>query len=433
MTRGRLVLPGTRRVCLLPGLVAVMGLTVWIGLSVSPALAQSHAPPSGLPPPATQAASGSASSAAIPQPVSPMQWASQQAEGMSQSQIEQSWTQLVTQYGGYIPATEGTSWVSMFLPGHPGLSVMGVAQGLLRYLLQVLLDNGRLLGSILILTVLAAVLEAMQTAFSSPLVSKTAFFLVYLVLIVMAISSFHAATAFAGSAINDMTGLMYGSLPVVLALITASGGLTSAAAFHPLIVFMVNAMGVLVHNWVFPMIFFSAVLSLVSVISERFRVSELADFMRTVTLAVLGIGMSAFLGVLTVQGTLTSVADGVTLRSAKFVASAFIPVIGSALKDASESILGASLLIKNATGLASAVLLLLICAYPALKIIGLSLIYRGAAALLQPLGDTPVIAALGVVGKSLTLVFAALAAVGLMFFFSLVITVAATNVTAFVR
>lgn len=397
-------------------------LTLW----PCTALAQSHAPPSGLPPPASTQISS------VAQP-GPSALAQQEIQSDPPSQIDQAWNQLNAQYGGYLPGSEGSSWISLFLPGHQGISWSQLAQGLLRYLLQAVSDDGRLLGSLLVLTVLAAVLEAMQSAFSSPLVSKTAFFVVYLVLIVMAVSSFHTAVTFASSAIADMTGLMYGSLPVVLALVTASGGLTSGAAFHPLIVFMVNAMGVVVHSWVFPMIFFSTVLSLVSVISERFKVSELADFMRTLTLAVLGISMSAFLGVLTVQGTLTSVADGVTLRSAKFVASAFVPVIGSALKDASESIAGASLIVKNATGFAGAILLLVICAFPALKIIALSLIYRGAAAILQPLGNTPVIAALAVIAKSLTLVFAALVAIGLMFFFSLVITVAATNITAFVR
>ena len=88
---------------------------------------------------------------------------------------------------------------------------------------------------------------------------------------------------------------------------------------------------------------------------------------------------------------------------------------------------------KNATGIAGAVLVLLICAFPALKILALSLVYNSAAAVMQPLGDTPVIALLGIIGKSLTLVFASLSAVGIMFFFTIVIMLATTNLSAFVR
>ena len=376
---------------------------------------------------------GSVASSSVAAVPSPLQRETSQYQAISGNAIEKAWNNLDTTYGGYVPASPEGQFVPAFFPGNQGLPFDKLAQGLVRYFFNVLWENARLLGVIIILTVLSAILETVQTAFASQLVSKVAFWVVHLVLIVLAISSFREATQYAGGAIDTMTAVMFGSLPVVLALITASGGLTSAAAFHPLIVFIVNAMGLVVHSWVFPMIFFSAVLTIVSAVSGRYRVTELAGFIRNVTLAVLGIGMSSFLGIMSVQGSLASIADGVTLRSAKFVASTFVPVIGKALSDASESIAGASLIVKNATGVASAVVLLLICAFPALKILALSVVYSGSAAILQPLGDSPVITSLATVGKSLVLVFAALAAVGMMFFFSMVIAVATTNLSAFVR
>ncbi|PWI58792.1 stage III sporulation protein AE [Sulfoacidibacillus thermotolerans] len=382
-------------------------------------------------------ASGSIPTVSGPPPPSasatPLQSATAQYQSVSQNAIEQAWNQLDTKYNGYIPTTSEGQLVPAFFPGNPSFHYRDLLQGLLRYLVNALLENLRLLGVLLILTVLASVLETVQSAFASQVAAKVGFWAVQLVLIVLAVSSFHDATQFASGAIDTMTAFMYGSLPVLLALIAASGGLTSAAAFHPMIVFIVNAMGLIVHNWVFPLIFFSAVLTIVSTISDRYKVTALAGFIKNVALAVLGLGMSAFLGIMSVQGSLTSISDGVALRSAKYVASNLVPVIGKALSDASESIAGASLIVKNATGMASAVLLLLICAFPALKILALSIVYNGSAALLQPLGDSPVIATLSTIGKSLGLVFAAVAAVGIMFFFSIVIAIAATNLTAFVR
>ncbi len=382
---------------------------------------------SGLPPPVVTTTSGNTS------PLTPLQSATKQYQSVSQNTIEQAWNQLDTQYGGYIPATSEGQFVPSFFPGNVPFHYRHLLQGLVRYLLNALWGNVRLLGIIMILTVLAAILETVQSAFASQMVAKVAFWVTQLVLIVLAVSSFHDATQFANGAIDTMTAFMYGSLPVVLALIAASGGLTSAAVFHPLIVFIVNAMGLIVHNWVLPLIFFSAVLTIASTLSDRYKVTALAGFIKTVALAVLGLGMSAFLGIMSVQGSLASISDGVALRSVKYVASNLVPVIGKALSDASESIAGASLIVKNATGMASAVLLLLICAFPALKILALSIVYNVSAALLQPLGDSPVISTLSTIGKSLGLVFAAVAAVGMMFFFAIVIAVAATNLTAFVR
>lgn len=60
--------------------------------------------------------------------------------------------------------------------------------------------------------------------------------------------------------------------------------------------------------------------------------------------------------------------------------------------------------------------MLLIVAFPALKILMIAFIYKFAAAILQPLGGGPVIACLDVISKSVVYIFAALAIVSLMFF-----------------
>ena len=365
--------------------------------------------------------------------LSPIQMATNQYQSISQNGIEQAWQQLANQYGGFLPSTPDGKWVPSFFPGKNGFSIGKMLIGLLHFFFGVLMDNGRLLGAVLLLTVLASILETIQTAFASQMVSKTAFFMVYLVISVLAVSSFHSATSYASGAMGNMTGMMMGSMPVFLALVTASGGLTSAAAFHPLIIFIVNLTSYVIDHLVFPLIFFTTVLLMVSQISSQYKLTQLAGLIRTVLLTVLGLGMTAFLGVMSVQGSLSGLADGVTLKSAKFIASNLIPVVGKAVSDATESIAGATLLMKNATGIAGAVLVLLICAFPALKILALSMIYNGAAAVMQPLGDTPVISLLGIIGKSLTLVFASLSAVGIMFFFTIVIMLATTNLSAFVR
>ncbi len=403
-------------------LVLLGFLTLWFVCPVAAFAAVQQTTPGGMT--VTQA---------LNQGVSAEQAAAREYQSISQNGIEQAWEKLVNDYGGYVPSVPDGNWVPSFLPGHQGVSLRSLGLGLLRFFFAVLMDNGRLLGAILLLTVLAAVLETVQTAFASQVVSQTAFFVVYLVISVLAVSSFHSATAYATGAMDNMEGLMLGSMPVFLALITASGGLTSAAAFHPLIVFIVNLTGFVVDHLVFPLIFFSTVLLMVSQVSRQYKLTQLAGLIRTVLLTVLGLGMTAFLGVMSVQGALSGLADGVALKSAKYVASNLIPIVGKAVSDATESIAGATLLMKNATGIAGAVLVLLLCAFPALKILALSLVYNGAAAVMQPLGDTPVIGLLGIIGKSLTLVFASLSAVGIMFFFAIVIALSTTNISAFVR
>jgi stage III sporulation protein AE len=148
---------------------------------------------------------------------------------------------------------------------------------------------------------------------------------------------------------------------------------------------------------------------------------------------MLGVVVTVFLGVISVQGGTGAVTDGVTLRTAKFITGNFVPVVGRMFSDASDTVIGASLLVKNAVGLAGVVMIVFLCAFPALKILTLALIYQVAGAVMQPLGANPIVNCLQTIGKSLIYIFAALAAVGLMFFLAITIIITAANLTVMMR
>ena len=80
--------------------------------------------------------------------------------------------------------------------------------------------------------------------------------------------------------------------------------------------------------------------------------------------------------------------DGVTIRAAKYVTGNFVPVVGKMFADATDTVISASLLVKNSIGLAGVIIILFLCAFPAIKILTLALIYNIAAAVMQPL-ETP--------------------------------------------
>ena len=96
------------------------------------------------------------------------------------------------------------------------------------------------------------------------------------------------------------------------------------------------------------------------------------------------------------------------MRTAKFVTGNFVPVIGRTFSDAADTVMSASMLVKNAIGLAASLFILFLCAFPAVKIMTLALIYNVSAAVMQPLGDSPIVGCLQTIGKTLIYVFAAL-------------------------
>ncbi|GKU79657.1 stage III sporulation protein AE [Paenibacillus sp. L3-i20] len=356
----------------------------------------------------------------------------EQLGGLGTEPVEHYWNKLRSDYGGYFPDQGVPSFGEMLMPGG-GMNLLDVFQGLLKYLWHEVLYNGKLLVTIIMLTVFSMVLETLQNAFERNTISKVAYSITYMVLVIIAVNSFHVAIGYAREAIENMITFMLAMVPLLLTLLASMGSLITVSVLHPLIIFMIHVVGTVIYTIVFPLLFFSAVLHIASALSEKFKVTQLANLLRTIAVGLLGVLLTIFLGVISVQGATGAVTDGVTLRTAKFVTGNFVPVVGRMFSDAADTVISASMLAKNAIGLAGVIILLFLSAFPALKILTLALIYNISAAIMQPLGDSPIVGCLQTIGKTMIYVFAALAAVSLMFFLAVTIILTAGNAAIMVR
>ncbi|MGV3487617.1 MAG: stage III sporulation protein AE [Tuberibacillus sp.] len=360
------------------------------------------------------------------------QWTDEQLSGLDFSEVNKYWEKIVTEYDGFLPEIQNADFKEFLKSDKQGLFQKWLT-GILKYLFHELLVNGKLLGTLILLTVFSMVLQAIQNAFEYKTVSKIAYSVIYLVLIIIALNSFRVAIQYTTEAINDMSHFLLALMPMILALMASTGNITAVAFFHPIIVFLINVSGWLIAGMVLPFLFLSALLNIVSTLTEHYKVTQLANLLRNIAIGTLAIFFAIFLGVMSVQGMTTSIADGVVVKTAKFITGNFVPVVGRMFTDATDTVLNASVLVKNTVGIAGLVILILIAAFPALKVFALALIYNLASAILQPLGGGPVIECLNILGKSLIFIFAALGIVSIMFFLAVTIIIASGNLSLMVR
>ncbi|MBM7651573.1 stage III sporulation protein AE [Neobacillus cucumis] len=356
----------------------------------------------------------------------------QQLESLDLSDLQQYWEDITTKYGGFLPESQKGSLYD-FVKGDKKFSFNEWGKGILKFAFHEFVANGKLLGSLILLTIFSMFLQSMQNAFEQSTISKVAYSIVYMVLVILALNSFHIAISYTNEAIGTMTSFVLALVPLLLALIAASGGVVSAAFFHPVILFLMNSSGLIMQYIILPLLFLAVLLSIVSTISDQYKVTQLAALLRNWSIGLMGLFLTVFLGVISVQGASAAVTDGIAIRTAKFVTGNFIPVIGRMFTDATDTVVSASVLLKNTVGIAGVAILLIIVAFPALKILMISFIYKFAAAILQPLGGGPVIKCLDIISKSVIYVFAALGIVSLMFFLSITVIVAAGNLTMMMR
>ncbi|MEC1523040.1 stage III sporulation protein AE [Neobacillus niacini] len=365
-------------------------------------------------------------------PLSPQELVDAQLETMDLTELKQYWEDIQTKYGGFLPESQKGSLYD-FVKGDKQFSFKEWTQGIIKFLFHEFVVNGKLLGSLILLTIFSMFLQSMQNAFESSTVSKVAYSIVYMVLVIIALNSFHIVIQYTNEAIGSMISFVLALIPLLLALIASSGGIISAAFFHPVILFLMNISGMFMQFVILPLLFLATLLSIVSTMSDQYKVTQLAQLLRNWSIGLMGLFLTVFLGVISVQGASTAITDGVAIRTAKFVTGNFIPVIGRIFTDAADTVVSASGLLKNSVGIAGVAILLIIVAFPAFKILMIAFIYKFAAAILQPLGGGPVIKCLDIISKSVIYVFAALGIVSLMFFLSITVIVAAGNLTMMMR
>lgn len=349
------------------------------------------------------------------------------------SEIEEYVNQVDQEIKEHLPELSIRNIYEEIKSGNFSWNVKDILFGLLGFFFKEVVANSGLLTKLLILAVASAVLSNLQSAFDKGNIAILGHGVIYLVLISIALSSFSIAINTGKEAIDTMTGFLYAIMPLLLSLLAAMGGITSAALIHPAMVAMLGFSTIMIKTVVFPFIYFMAVLNIVSQISPSFKVSRLAGLFKDLSLAILGIVMTIFVGFLGMQGLAGSVADGLTIKAAKFATGVFIPVVGKSLAEALDTVIGTSLILKNGIGILGVIVIFILCAIPAIKIIAISLIYRIVAAVIQPFGDNQLSEALHSLANSFLLVFAAVAAVGLMFFFIITITIGSGNISMMFR
>lgn len=368
----------------------------------------------------------------INETITPQDLVESQVDSLNIDEMKGFWEEIKTEYGGFLPESQKGSLYE-FIKGDKQFSFKEWAAGVLKFVFHEFIANGKLLGTLILLTVFSMFLQSLQNSFEQSTVSKAAYAIVFMVLIIIALNSFYIATTYTQEAISTMVSFIMALIPLLLALIASSGGVVSAAFFHPVILFLMNISGLFIQYVILPLLFLSALLSIVSTLSEHYKVTQLANLLRNWSIGLLGMFLTVFLGVISVQGASAAVTDGITIRTAKFITGNFIPVIGRMFTDAADTVISASVLLKNTVGIAGVAILLIIAAFPAIKILMIAFIYKFAAAILQPLGGGPIISCLDVISKSVIYVFAALAIVSLMFFLSITVIIAAGNLTMMVR
>jgi len=339
------------------------------------------------------------------------------------SQLEELSDKLQQKYE-YVPDISIESLVETYKEtGSLGDVFKQIIKGSAGYLSKEILESSRLLVELLFLGLLCAVLKNIQNAFSKESVSSIGYYACFLVMVVLIIKSLKVAIGLGQDAIGSMIEFTDALMPCLIVLVAAVGGYASAATLDPVVIAAGKIISNVIADFVLPLTLIVVILQIVNSLSDSIKVSNLAKLLSDISKWSIGITVTVFVGIISIRSSVSATLDQVTAKTAKFAVDTFIPVVGKALSDAIATVAGYSLVLKDALGIIGLIFLITICVFPLLKIIVLALIYKLVGAVMQPVVDEKITGCLNSVGNSLTMVFASVLSVAVMFFIIIAIVI----------
>ena len=249
----------------------------------------------------------------------------------------------------------------------------------------------KILISILVIIVIHGILKAITDGLENNSVSQIIYFVQYILIVTLIMSNFSEIIKLVKDTANDLVGFINVLIPLLLTLMVYTGNITTSTVIEPIVLAISNFVGNIIADVLIPIVLIIVTFSIVSKVSERVQVEKLSKFLKSGVVWFLGIVLTVFVGVVSLEGTLSSSVDGVTAKTAKAAVSTVIPVVGKILGDVVDSVLGCGVILKNAVGFVGVIVILSICIMRIIKIGTLSIIYSLASAVVQPIADEKIV------------------------------------------
>ena len=233
--------------------------------------------------------------------------------------------------------------------------------------------------------------------------------------------------------ITAITQRMDKMLPLLLTLLTALGGSASSAFLHPMVVAASGSMVFLAREVILRLVMCTCAVTAVNHLSDKAHLTRMAQLLRSAVCWLLGVSFTVFLGAMSLQGVCSASVDGVVLRAAKYAVDNFVPVVGGMFSDTMDTLVGCTLIVKNALGVAAVLVLLSSILSPLMRTLAVVFIMKLSAALLEPVADSDIVRAIGDFSRTIVLFLITMLCVCTMYFLLIVQMLLMGNLTVMLR
>lgn len=303
-----------------------------------------------------------------------------------------------------------------------------IAKKILNILGKEIKNQFTLVGSIIVIIVIHSILKSISDGLENEGISKVSYFVQYILIVTLIMKSFSGIVSDIRDTTENLVGYSYSLIPLLISLMMFTGNLVSASAIQPILLLMVTFIGTFISDFLLPMVLIGTALGIISKISDKVQIDKLAKTFKSSTVWILGIVLTVFTGVLSMESSLTGKVDGITTKTTKAIVTNAIPVVGKILSDASETVLGSGIVLRNAVGLIGVIVIIGICATPIIKLGILTALYQILSAVCEPIADKKIISIIEQMRDTFKVLLGMVCAISVMLIIGVTIVIKISNV-----
>ena len=228
--------------------------------------------------------------------------------------------------------------------------------------------------------------------------------------------------------LDRLTVFMLSYIPIFACITSAAGNLASGTGFYGTNLFLCECMAFAAKSIITPLLSILTAVSAVGAINPDIKLWNAAAAVKKAIYWLIGIMMTVFTGVLTIQNAVGSAADSARSKVIRYAASSFIPIIGGSVSETYSAVRGSLRMIKAGTGSIGVIVIAVMVLRPVLHLLAA----RAALALgklcCELLGQEQMAQFVCAAGNILAIAMSIVIAVSIMFIISTcIIMLTATN------
>ena len=290
-----------------------------------------------------------------------------------------------------------------------------------------IINSISVIGSVIIIVIIHSIIKSISDGLENKSISKITYYVQYILIVTLIMTSFSDILSMVKESIENLVGFMNLLIPILITLMITTGNITSASMLQPILIFIITLIGNFIKDVIIPIVLVSTALGIVSKISDRLQIDKLSKFFKSSVVWILGVVLTLFVGLVSLEGTLSSSVDGITAKTTKAIVSSAIPVVGKILGDAVDTVLGCGILLKNAVGVVGIIVLIGICIVPILKLSILTIAYKLMSAICEPIAEKNILGLLDQIGDVYKILLAVLSSIAVMVIIGTALVVKISN------